>query len=178
MQCQANFYPRSPCGERPVEIVIVIMHALISIHALLAESDSNISKTSQYSMYFYPRSPCGERLMLIIGTLRSTHISIHALLAESDRPATGRPTRRPHFYPRSPCGERQSIGTLRTVNVTFLSTLSLRRATYAKETPPLTLPISIHALLAESDTWLFIPPTPTSHFYPRSPCGERRLGFI
>ena len=34
-----DFYPRSPCGERPVQIIIVVMHALISIHALLAESD-------------------------------------------------------------------------------------------------------------------------------------------
>ena len=34
-----NFYPRSPCGERPVQIVVVIVYALISIHALLAESD-------------------------------------------------------------------------------------------------------------------------------------------
>ena len=77
------FYPRSPCGERlssadcSTASSIISIHALlaesdtgkhlkvvqidISIHALLAESDSNILKTSQYSMYFYPRSPCGER---------------------------------------------------------------------------------------------------------------------
>ena len=56
-----DFYPRSPCGERPMQIVVIIMYALflstlslrratfcvaifqhaivISIHALLAESD-------------------------------------------------------------------------------------------------------------------------------------------
>ena len=33
------FYPRSPCGERPVVAVLRHDLALISIHALLAESD-------------------------------------------------------------------------------------------------------------------------------------------
>ena len=44
-KCNRNkdFYPRSPCGERPVQIVVVKMHALISIHALLAESDMIVS---------------------------------------------------------------------------------------------------------------------------------------
>ena len=37
------FYPRSPCGERPVQIVVVIVYALISIHALLAESDLKVA---------------------------------------------------------------------------------------------------------------------------------------
>ena len=44
-----------------MQIVVVIVHALISIHALLAESDG--------IMRFYPLK---------------TLISIHALLAESD----------------------------------------------------------------------------------------------
>ena len=34
-----NFYPRSPCGERPMQIVIIVVDTVISIHALLAESD-------------------------------------------------------------------------------------------------------------------------------------------
>ena len=59
--------------------------------------------------------------------------------------------------------------------VQFLSTLSLRRATAATQRLFLCYPISIHALLAESD------PTGTDSvsrhpdFYPRSPCGERRV---
>ena len=79
-----------------------------------------------------------------------------------------------HFYPRSPCGER--LGTLRTVKVrkTFLSTLSLRRATKIRLVTPDISSISIHALLAESDLnaqQRHLPKHP--HFYPRSPCGER-----
>ena len=101
-----NFYPRSPCGERPVRVV-----------------------RTCWSPYFYPRSPCGERhgqdvllpaALEFLSTLslrRATSlslpsravriISIHALLAESDKPATRRDNQH---------------------NV-FLSTLSLRRAT-------------------------------------------------
>ena len=55
------FYPRSPCGERPVEGEQVDKIDLISIHALLAESDC---------------------LWGLMGGL--SYISIHALLAESD----------------------------------------------------------------------------------------------
>ena len=34
-----NFYPRSPCGERPIALVNTASDNIISIHALLAESD-------------------------------------------------------------------------------------------------------------------------------------------
>ena len=56
-----NFYPRSPCGERPWQRGSRITYVEISIHALLAESDSDgvVSGSGDY-------------------------ISIHALLAESD----------------------------------------------------------------------------------------------
>ena len=57
----------------------------------------------------------------------------------------------------------------------FLSTLSLRRATRA---PPYNLMIhhiSIHALLAESDWALMGGLSYDRNFYPRSPCGERRV---
>ena len=78
-------------------------------------------------------------------------ISIHALLAESD------------------------IETLRTVKVrkTFLSTLSLRRATHCWRVETLERNISIHALLAESDFTRPFASHFKTHFYPRSPCGER-----
>ena len=56
-----DFYPRSPCGERPEGASARIRPVIISIHALLAESD--------------PQTP---------DTLPGGAISIHALLAESD----------------------------------------------------------------------------------------------
>ena len=190
-----DFYPRSPCGERLVSILLIAIgvvflstlslrratiyeiegvwrtaisiHALlaesdrimlyiyegldISIHALLAESDGfgllqirtyqtflstlslrratfsigSINKhnvflstlslrratsTQQFLLFllrnFYPRSPCGERLMKILLPLRHSN-----------------------FYPRSPCGERLGSGNIPNQQRSFLSTLSLRRAT-------------------------------------------------
>ena len=124
-----NFYPRSPCGERlssfqravNVERFLstlslrratinkqgITTRRDISIHALLAESDDNLTQgvfnlfaflstlslrratcttnsITIWTVYFYPRSPCGERL--ISGN------TLHELN---------------NFYPRSPCGERQ-----------------------------------------------------------------------
>ena len=101
------FYPRSPCGERPY----IIRHAVnlhsISIHALLAESDGTVVKLQCIPGNFYPRSPCGERRGKSSRRCVLFRISIHALLAESDGGAP------------SSCFGR----------ITFLSTLSLRRAT-------------------------------------------------
>ena len=191
-----DFYPRSPCGERPNHIKfntsqrvflstlslrratkeveyedengVISIHALlaesdlflilllfglkISIHALLAESDRrqfprqspeksflstlslrratrNRHSTRYISSHFYPRSPCGER------------------------PTINRHTasRTPYFYPRSPCGERRVSNWTATWNLSFLSTLSLRRATMFARI------LTHHA----------------RNFYPRSPCGER-----
>ena len=146
------FYPRSPCGERP----------------LWAWTGG-----LNYE-YFYPRSPCGERLdntpikaynIIFLSTLSlrraTTTLTYTAYIA-------------PHFYPRSPCGERQfqklhqvrhmqflSTLSLRratrswthwpTTRLLFLSTLSLRRATSGCGQYYIRARISIHALLAESD---------------------------
>ena len=79
-------------------------------------------------------------------------ISIHALLAESDQAANGLANTPPQF----------------------LSTLSLRRATNSGTQSDPAKSISIHALLAESDSRAKTISTKISHFYPRSPCGERQ----
>ena len=105
------------------------LHCVISIHALLAESDS----TRQV-----------KQICRVI--------SIHALLAESDNSSVNTADQEArflstlslrratvilslmgslplYFYPRSPCGERQPMG----------------------RAPRQGIQISIHALLAESD---------------------------
>ena len=103
--------------------------------------------------HFYPRSPCGERppmlllvlaLMIFLSTLslRRATISTRAALPPGL-----------YFYPRSPCGERPSVTACPFASVlVFLSTLSLRRATLALCSAGETFSISIHALLAESDS--------------------------
>ena len=123
------FYPRSPCGERRVHYDNYNLHCVISIHALLAESDRTaIPNFGGYVRNFYPRSPCGERR------------------APRYTPAAGR-----NFYPRSPCGERLPMLSTVVILILFLSTLSLRRATHYDNYNLHCVEISIHALLAESD---------------------------
>ena len=78
-------------------------------------------------------------------------ISIHALLAESDNDGRKVDYALRNFYPRSPCGERLPASTTPMPTTTFLSTLSLRRATASAAVTARTMGISIHALLAESD---------------------------
>ena len=83
----ADFYPRSPCGERPLETLAGAFLFPISIHALLAESDHGRRVGLPAAGHFYPRSPCGERPVQIIVIVMYALISIHALLAESDMAA-------------------------------------------------------------------------------------------
>ena len=168
-----DFYPRSPCGERRWFWIrfrcrsgflstlslrrattlenAAFTDAIISIHALLAESDGSTEAGRAGNIYFYPRSPCGERRHTFAPLLHDFVISIHALLAESDvqfyampgmfwdfyprSPCGERPYRlritgaTRNFYPRSPCGERLISIVLLIQPIRFLSTLSLRRAT-------------------------------------------------
>ena len=151
VDCKGDFYPRSPCGERPkhTEPLSTCMRFLstlslrratdseinigygdlISIHALLAESDL---KTP----------PQGSRSQIFLSTLslrRATPFS------RSD------PMTRRYFYPRSPCGERLARDIILPHILLFLSTLSLRRATMNIDGVSYNVWISIHALLAESD---------------------------
>ena len=123
-----NFYPRSPCGERPGSFRGITSSRTISIHALLAESD-----------------------ILHTAHLMELLISIHALLAESDGGLKAIIFFIIHFYPRSPCGERHSSVNTADQEARFLSTLSLRRATNRRSNYIKRQKISIHALLAESD---------------------------
>ena len=104
----------------------------ISIHALLAESDRARAAEGASARNFYPRSPCGERLVFLCPFLGGYDISIHALLAESDQGRGERPHCAGYFYPRSPCGERPALDLLLDKPQKFLSTLSLRRATWPR----------------------------------------------
>ena len=78
-----NFYPRSPCGERPwargsratyVEFLSTLSLRRATLGNVVAEL---------HMSNFYPRSPCGER-------------RLELFLYYQDN----------NFYPRSPCGER------------------------------------------------------------------------
>ena len=148
---------------------------MISIHALLAESDFRFSAFdflylsflstlslrratcqgqagSAGYLHFYPRSPCGERLLwLLTSILTSRFLSTLSL-----RRATTKPINQHqaclHFYPRSPCGERPVTELRVTSKVHFYprspcGERQLRKCCFRR----------------------------SSNFYPRSPCGERPL---
>ena len=192
-----DFYPRSPCGERRIHYDNYNLHCVISIHALLAESDSMGGNEEPFRGYFYPRSPCGERPSGTLSDTSDVTISIHALLAESDQAANGLPHAPPKISIHALLAESDRrrgvscyldniisihallaesdisidkipyqcqifLSTLSLRRATcvfwtapnrllFLSTLSLRRATSALHNILELFPISIHALLAESD---------------------------
>ena len=133
-------------------MAIVYSGVVISIHALLAESDRT-------------RSAARATFTRFLSTLSLRRATLRSCPASS---------RRRYFYPRSPCGERQDIYIIWECMSKFLSTLSLRRATQDVWSPQacacdfyprspcgerpgavfcffFLVFISIHALLAESD---------------------------
>ena len=175
-----HFNPRSPWGERRTNTVKTPLEMFISIHALREESDKIISAI---------------KVLL-------TPISIHALREESDpwnkkavvdrawfqstlsvRRATSKKDNKYDLASISihALREESDPEAAKTVDIKliFQSTLSVRRAT--KNLGRIMagqLRISIHALREESDNigWYFN--DMWHYFNPRSPWGERRVGFI
>ena len=102
----SNFYPRSPCGERRVHYDNYNLHCVISIHALLAESDKMHALKLANSMLFLSTLSLRRATIFPPVDTSSVKISIHALLAESDSKKMELNRTTSNFYPRSPCGER------------------------------------------------------------------------
>ena len=102
----------------------------ISIHALLAESDRARVRARAAEGHFYPRSPCGERHgILVFCGPQGSGISIHALLAESDDEMILE-EQIEQISIHALLAESDDNLTQGVFNLfTFLSTLSLRRAT-------------------------------------------------
>ena len=104
-----DFYPRSPCGERPCILTISICTALflstLSLRRATLPTDGLFFLGRR--KHFYPRSPCGERppqppqgkssikFLSTLSLRRATGIMVFCGPQGSD------------FYPRSPCGERR-----------------------------------------------------------------------
>ena len=128
----------------------------ISIHALLAESDHGFLYGLPKEHLFLSTLSLRRATGVMATPITPTYISIHALLAESDLETICCWRCNGYFYPRSPCGERLQTSKLCDLLLTFLSTLSLRRATEYCSVAWLDYSISIHALLAESDILLTI----------------------
>ena len=157
------------------------------------------------STNFYPRSPCGERRDQATSNQPKQQISIHALLAESDQAKALKVAAHGISIHALLAESDFCFSVFDLLDLPFLSTLSLRRATHTTRPTrrplayfyprspcgerltgfPLSIQfrkISIHALLAESDRQRFSHCYAVCDFYPRSPCGERpdvgmRIGY-
>ena len=127
----------------------------ISIHALLAESDDTVGgksyKLLKISIHALLAESDGDLVHIDDDSIR---ISIHALLAESDCTITTFTQLRKRFLSTLSLRRATMKADPASWFEQFLSTLSLRRATGLVTPCYGVIPISIHALLAESDSWI------------------------
>ena len=173
-RCPVHFYPRSPCGERRKPRALKSRRCVFLSTLSLRRATSGSAISESRYRHFYPRSPCGERqpgerhassqqeFLSTLSLRRATRVKSGQQRSPRNfyprSPCGERPSStvivilRKNFYPRSPCGERPKSAKATAFPLSFLSTLSLRRATNVK------------VRMICSDT----------HFYPRSPCGERQ----
>ena len=136
---QDDFYPRSPCGERPRRT----SRCRLTLRFLSTLSLRRATKLCEATRAAY-------EFLSTLSLRRATFSNTTKV------PGMGE-----DFYPRSPCGERRfTSGSIQT-DGEFLSTLSLRRATYRSIDRNNVGKISIHALLAESD----MPQRPRHQFW-------------
>ena len=149
-------------------------YIIISIHALLAESDGVPMFYNNRCQDFYPRSPCGERHSFRVFYWLKVTISIHALLAESDARVLASSQAKLQFLSTLslrratlglPAGQPSTPG--------FLSTLSLRRATRAEHHANSQQEFLSTLSLRRATTAFCMDCQKSTYFYPRSPCGER-----
>ena len=147
-----NFYPRSPCGERPLsrhptDTAKIFLSTLSLRRATSSVSDSLQALKLFLSTLSLRRATVSFMLydtssLIFLSTLslrratlaaRDDSIMFVFLSTLSLRRATslGDLFQYPStdFYPRSPCGERHNSWIIVMMNTLFLSTLSLRRAT-------------------------------------------------
>ena len=148
---------------------------------------------------FYPRSPCGERQryrmtlgdkvpflstfplrgtschLLVLTSLRVV-ISIHVPLAGNVSATPRNPSRLLTFLSTFPLrGTSVPSRAPMPTSLSFLSTFPLRGTSSKVCASCCTSLISIHVPLAGHVCWAWATSSGTRDFYPRSPCGERRL---
>ena len=151
-----NFYPRSPCGERPALDAEIAAHTvfLSTLSLRRATLYFPVCRADQHD--FYPRSPCGERRRWCC-TLSACRRFLSTLSLRRATPLTcGCAATSWNFYPRSPCGERQCrmVTDGQRFWISIHALLAESDKSRRSRRPPGR--ISIHALLAESDAKLHL----------------------
>ena len=171
----------------------------ISIHALRVEGDGAafLYEIQRDVISIHALRVEGDRVSGMLSPSVSRFLSTPSVWR-----ATGgckrRVTKNFDFYPRPPCGGRLGLPVIRRGRFQFLSTPSVWRATLhgfdglgkfhisihalrvegdfsMPPLRPLGWVISIHALRVEGDTVLLESKFAMNDFYPRPPCGGRRV---
>ena len=147
------WFQSTPSLRRATKDVFIASRGkVVSIHALLAESDRPRASLRGDCRGFNPRPPCGERPDKLSTEFTTLLFQSTPSLRRATVLVPQAKVSFPGFNPRPPCGERpQPRG--QTSNP---------------------VPVSIHALLAESDGLAVVAVKIGDCFNPRPPCGERR----
>ena len=169
-----DFYPRSPCGERPhrprkgsdnagflstlslrratISVLWMARSHLLFLSTLSLRRATRAASCQQRSHQISIHALLAESDVGQKRFLQKLAISIHALLAESDVTVLG-VQHRTGISIHALLAESDAVAKRTTdIRPLFLSTLSLRRATEQSSSYSEYLAISIHALLAESDS--------------------------
>ena len=146
------WFQSTPSLRRATKDVFIASRGkVVSIHALLAESDRPRASLRGDCRGFNPRPPCGERPDKLSTEFTTLLFQSTPSLRRATVLVPQAKVSFPGFNPRPPCGERpQPRG--QTSNP---------------------VPVSIHALLAESDVYSLGRLSGLPGFNPRPPCGER-----
>ena len=188
-----DFNPRSPCGERLTQRVLVVT-SLPFQSTLPVWGATSADSPTVFGTRFQSTLPVWGATSRRRKRPQICHISIHAPRVGSDSRRRKRPqichisihaprvgsdplwwasfSRPSYFNPRSPCGERHNKAVIERALIGFQSTLPVWGATVecgkmtADEAFQSTLPVW-------GATWLFPHSQSLGYFNPRSPCGER-----
>ena len=181
-------------SARSAAVIVISIHALlaesdtfsavlqylthqISIHALLAESDIKNEKQKLEARIFQ------STLSLRRATrkrhehkLNSVHFNPRSPCGERRINGVQYSEQKTDFNPRSPCGERLQWIQAIWQDMRYFNPRSPCGERHMRKVKSLLChsDISIHALLAESDFYGGNNCRTLKHFNPRSPCGERR----
>ena len=128
-----DFYPRSPCGERPLSLNTQQRH--LPFLSTLSLRRATVVDTVKLAGPVLFLSTLSLRRATDTSSLMQCQVKFLSTLSlrrATQSPPSITPTAS-NFYPRSPCGERPRRRTYQQGEKrAFLSTLSLRRATSDK----------------------------------------------
>ena len=160
-------------------VLLSFSYSIISIHALLAESDRQSGALPQPPPHISIHALLAESDLSGLFHTRVNKISIHALLAESDLLLCLflRFLNRISIHALLAESDRHRAAPTRP-GWAFLSTLSLRRATTRGQGAPLGIPYFYPRSPCGERRAAYSQWTPPIYFYPRSPCGERQSRLV